>query len=81
LKYSNKIIIINNKKSISYYFHFIFFFFCYNLYVKITYYKGNNMDLSHSLGQYIILAFAIAVVIFVTFYDFDKKDHQHNIKK
>lgn len=24
------------------------------------------MDLSHSLGQYIILAFAIAVAIFVT---------------
>ncbi|XGX75473.1 hypothetical protein DSV84_09545 (plasmid) [Campylobacter coli] len=38
------------------------------------------MDLSHSLGQYIILAFAIAVAIFVTFYDFDKKDHQHNKK-
>ncbi|EPF8537787.1 hypothetical protein ACSV1O_001468 [Campylobacter jejuni] len=38
------------------------------------------MDLSHSLGQYIILAFAIAVAIFVTFYDFDKKDHQYNIK-
>ncbi|MCW1350597.1 hypothetical protein OLP50_01350 [Campylobacter jejuni] len=38
------------------------------------------MDLSHSLGQYIILAFATAVAIFVTFYDFDKKDHQHNIK-
>lgn len=31
------------------------------------------MDLSHSLGQYIILAFAIAVAIFVTFYDFEKK--------
>lgn len=24
------------------------------------------------MGQYIILTFAIAVVIFVTFYDFDK---------
>ncbi len=26
------------------------------------------------MGQYIILAFAIAVAIFVTFYDFDKKE-------
>ncbi len=26
------------------------------------------------MGQYIVLAFAIAVAIFVTFYDFDKKE-------
>lgn len=26
------------------------------------------------MGQYIILAFAIVVAIFVTFYDFDKKE-------
>lgn len=26
------------------------------------------------MGQYIVLVFAIAVAIFVTFYDFDKKE-------
>jgi len=32
-----------------------------------NHHKGGNM------GQYIILAFAVAVAIFATFYDFDKK--------
>lgn len=30
------------------------------------------------MGQYIVLAFAIAVAIFVTFYDFDKKENNTN---
>ncbi|SUW97050.1 Uncharacterised protein [Campylobacter jejuni subsp. doylei] len=33
------------------------------------------------MGQYIILAFAIAVAIFVTFYNFDKNDKHTNESK
>lgn len=33
------------------------------------------------MGQYIVLAFAIAVAIFATFYDFDKDKKIDNNKK
>lgn len=51
-----------------------------NIFVLKCYHHINNKK-GNKMGQYIVLAFAITVAIFVTFYDFDKDKKTDNNKK